>query len=116
MRGGGNLHIIIGVVCAPAAIINFAFFVRELLAESYRDSQIFTGVWREIIATVARTTPIIEISPLTKTPFRKPLTITSVQRTRSNLASHSAVPCGTNVKRTNANRAIPIATQQTQGL
>ena len=32
--------------------------------------------------------------------------IASVQRTRSTLASHSAVPCGTNVKRTNANRAI----------
>ena len=33
------------------------------------------------------------------------------QRTRSTLASHSAVPCGTNVKRMNANRAIRIAAQ-----
>ena len=32
--------------------------------------------------------------------------IASVQRTRSTLASHSAVPHGTNVARTNANRAI----------
>ena len=42
--------------------------------------------------------------------------IASVQRTRSTLASHSAVPCGTNVKRMNANRAIRIAAQRTQGL
>ena len=41
--------------------------------------------------------------------------IASVQRTRSTLASHSAVPRGTNVKRTSANRAIRIAAQQTQG-
>ena len=34
---------------------------------------------------------------------------------RSALASHSAVPCGTNVKRINANRAIRIAAQRTQG-
>ena len=40
-----------------------------------------------------------------------------VQRTtRSTLASHSAVPCGTNVKRMNANRAIRIAAQRTHGL
>ena len=32
--------------------------------------------------------------------------IASVQRTRSTLASHSAVPCGSNVKGMNANRAI----------
>ena len=43
--------------------------------------------------------------------------IASVQRTRSTLASHSAAPCGTNVKRVNAiGRAIRIATQRTQGL
>ena len=42
--------------------------------------------------------------------------IASVQRTRSTLASHSAVPRGTNVKRTNANRAIRIAAQRTRGL
>ena len=42
--------------------------------------------------------------------------IASVQRTRSTLASHSAVPRGTNVKRMNANRAIRIAAQRTQGL
>ena len=33
--------------------------------------------------------------------------IASVQRTLSTLASHSAVPCGTNVKQMNANHAIP---------
>ena len=42
--------------------------------------------------------------------------IASVQRTLSTLASHSAVPRGTNVKRVNANRAIQIAAQRTQGL
>ena len=40
----------------------------------------------------------------------------SVQRTRSTLAGHSAVPHGTNVKRMDANRAIRIAAQRTQGL
>ena len=42
--------------------------------------------------------------------------IASVQRMRSTLASHSAVPHGANVKRMNANRAIRIAAQRTQGL
>ena len=42
--------------------------------------------------------------------------IASVQRTQTTLASHSAVPCGTNVKRMNANHAIRIAAQRTQGL
>ena len=42
--------------------------------------------------------------------------IASVQRTRSTLASHSAIPRGTNVKRMNANRTIRIAAQRTQGL
>ena len=42
--------------------------------------------------------------------------IASVQRTRSTLASHSAVPRGTNVKQMNANRAIRIAAPRTQGL
>ena len=47
-------------------------------------------------------------SPIKKTP------IATVQRTRSTLASHSAVPCGTHVKRMNANRAIQIVAQRTQ--
>ena len=42
--------------------------------------------------------------------------IASVQQTQSTLASHSAVPCGTNTTPTNANRAIRIAAQRTQGL
>ena len=42
--------------------------------------------------------------------------IASVQPTRSALASHSAIPRGTTVKRLNANRAIRIATQRTQRL
>ena len=42
--------------------------------------------------------------------------IASVQRTRSTLASHSAAPRGANVKRMNANRAMRIAAQRTQGL
>ena len=40
----------------------------------------------------------------------------SVQRARSALASHSAIPRGTNVARMNSNRAIQIAAQRTQGL
>ena len=42
--------------------------------------------------------------------------IASVQRTRSTLAGHSADPRGTNTTPTNANRAIRIAVQRTQGL
>ena len=39
---------VIGVVRAPVAMINFAFFVRELLVESYINSEIFGGTRREI--------------------------------------------------------------------
>ena len=42
--------------------------------------------------------------------------IASVQRMQSTLASHSAVPRGTNATLTNANRAIRTAAQRTQGL
>ena len=42
--------------------------------------------------------------------------IASVQQTRSALANHSAIPRGTKVARTNANRAIRVAAQRTQGL
>ena len=42
--------------------------------------------------------------------------IASVQRTLSTLASHSAIPRGTNVKWVNANRSMRIATQRKQGL
>ena len=44
------------------------------------------------------------------------LPIASVQRTRSTLAGHSAIPRGTDVARMNTNRAIQIAAQRTQGL
>ena len=42
--------------------------------------------------------------------------IASVPRTQSTLASQSAAPRGTNVKRMNANRAIWIAAERTLGL
>ena len=42
--------------------------------------------------------------------------IASVQRTQSTLAGHSAGPRGTNTTPTNANHAIRIAVQRTQGL
>ena len=42
--------------------------------------------------------------------------IASVQCTRSTLAGHSAGPRGTDTTPTNANRAIRIAAQRTQGL
>ena len=45
-----------------------------------------------------------------------PVTIASVQRTRSTLAGHSAIPRGTNVTHMNAKRAIRVATERTQGL
>ena len=42
--------------------------------------------------------------------------IASVQRTQPTLAGHSAIPRGTNTTPMNANRAIRIAAQRTQGL
>ena len=42
--------------------------------------------------------------------------LASIQRTRSTLAGHSAIPHGTNVTRMNANRAIRTAKERTQGL
>ena len=45
----------------------------------------------------------------------RPSPIASVQRTRSTLAGHSAGLRGTNTIPTNANRAIRIAVQRTQG-
>ena len=34
----------IGVACAPVAIINLAFFVREFLLESCLNSELLTGI------------------------------------------------------------------------
>ena len=51
----------------------------------------------------------------TKIYFSSQSSIASVQRTAT-LASRSAVPCGANTTPTNANRAIEIAMQRTQGL
>ena len=59
--------------------------------------------------------PWRKTAPL-KRPIKRSMTIASVQRTRSTLASQSPVPQGTNVKRMNANRVIRIAAQRTQGL
>ena len=42
--------------------------------------------------------------------------IASVQRMQPTLASHAAVPRGTNTTPTNTNRAIRIAAQRTKGL
>ena len=59
---------------APVAIINFTCFVRDLLIKSYINSEISTGIWRQInYCNRCATTPMIEISPLTKTPLWKPL-------------------------------------------
>ena len=67
---------IIGFVRAPVAIINFAFFVRGLLIESYIKLRDFAVILREkfIIATGARITTIIEIPlpPHKKNPFGNP--------------------------------------------
>ena len=54
------------------------------------------------------------LSPLDGQNRQSP--IASVQRTRSTLAGHSAVPLGTNTTPTDANRAIRIAARRTQGL
>ena len=57
------------MVRAPVAIINFGFFVRGPLIESYINSEILHGFDAKLsIATGARTTPIIEISPPHKNP------------------------------------------------
>ena len=73
-KGGflqGGLISIIEIVRAPVAITNFASFVRELLIESYKNSESFDA--KLIIATGARAAPIIEISlPSQKPPFGNP--------------------------------------------
>ena len=58
----------------------------------------------------------LSISPPTLDGPNRQSPIASVQRTRSTLAGHSAVPRGTNTTPTNANRAIRIAMQRMQGL
>ena len=44
---GGNLNNW-GRARAPVAIVNFTLFMREILVESSTNSEIFTGIWREI--------------------------------------------------------------------
>ena len=44
LPGGGRGISIIGVVRAPVAIVDFAFVVRELLVESSKNLEIFTGI------------------------------------------------------------------------
>ena len=46
---------------------------------------------------------------------KSPIANPSVQRTRSTLTGHSVDICGTDTTPTNANRAIPIATQGLRG-
>ena len=41
---------VIGVVRALVAKIDFAFFVRELIVESYINSEMFTAIWCKIIS------------------------------------------------------------------
>ena len=45
------------LVRAPVAIINFAFFVRELLVESYINSEIFKGLDAKFIIATVRARP-----------------------------------------------------------
>ena len=61
----------LGRLRAPVAIINFAFFVRELLVESYINSEIFTGIWREINCCnrCARDPNYWDLPPSQKPPF-----------------------------------------------
>ena len=63
------------MVRAPVAIINFAFFLCGASLLNPMQTQRFLQGFdaKLIIATGARTTPVIEISPLTKTPLWKPL-------------------------------------------
>ena len=59
---------------APVAIIKFAFFVRGFLLKSYINSEIFTGIWREIdyCNRCAHPPQLLRSLPLTKTPLWKP--------------------------------------------
>ena len=67
--GGGNLNNWGGARTGCNNYFCVFFFVRELLIESYINSEIFTGFdAKMIIATGARATPIIEISPPHKNP------------------------------------------------
>ena len=70
MRGGGIL--IIGVVRALVAILNFAFFVRELLVESCINSEVSQRF--DVKLVIARP-QLLRCPHLTKTPLCKPLTV-----------------------------------------
>ena len=70
----------------------------------------FCFLLKTMIAVVLFLLPFLVYLRWAKSP------IASVQRTPSTLAGHSAGPCGTNTTPTNANRAIRIAAQRTQGL
>ena len=64
--------------------------MRELLVESYLDSEIITGFGAKLItATGARTTAIIEISPPSQPPLWKPPTGVQIQRARGLNPQHS---------------------------
>ena len=69
-----------------------------------------------VIARCLRDTQDILASPVPLDGQNRQSPFASVQRTQSTLASHSAVPHGTNTTPTNTNRAIRIAAQRTQGL
>ena len=65
---------IIGVARTPVAIINFAFFVRGLLIESYINSEIFTRLWRKInfCNRCAHHPSYWDFPPSQKPPFGNP--------------------------------------------
>ena len=68
---------IIGVVRAPVAIVNLAFFAPGLLVESYINSEIFAGIWGEINCCnrCAHEPNYWDFSPSQKPPFGNPQTI-----------------------------------------
>ena len=59
---------------AQVAIINFAFFVRGLLIDSYINSEIFAGIWRKInyCNRCAHHPNYWDFSPSQKPPFGNP--------------------------------------------
>ena len=88
---------------APVAIINFTFFARGLLIESYINSEIFAGIWRKINYCNRRVSPPHKNPPL-ETPEGFPLfsgKVRIVSRTLSGLFLVGAVNRPRKRKRTN---------------
>ena len=97
--------------CSGECQVHVFFFFCGVLFYIFGRLSIKTSMSRSL-----RSIHILQTNVRTLDGQNRQSPIASVQRTQSTLASHSAILRGTNVKQMNANRAIRITAQRTQGL